>query len=63
MFKIYNQKDFDRITKGIKVAQCMQSKSSAGKALHSIDNYIKVVSNDNPNQNIYLNKIVDAVQQ
>ncbi|XP_043272058.1 ankyrin repeat and zinc finger domain-containing protein 1-like [Venturia canescens] len=29
MFKIYNQRDFDRITKGIKVAQCMQSKSSS----------------------------------
>ncbi|XP_017788648.1 PREDICTED: protein vms-1-like [Habropoda laboriosa] len=29
MFKIYNQEDFNRITKGIKVAQCMQSRSSS----------------------------------
>ncbi|KAG7204038.1 hypothetical protein KM043_001897 [Ampulex compressa] len=27
IFKIYNQEDFNRITKGIKVAQCMQSRS------------------------------------
>lgn len=30
MYKIYNKEDFDRITKGIKVAQCMQSRSSSG---------------------------------
>nr|XP_050852138.1 ankyrin repeat and zinc finger domain-containing protein 1-like isoform X1 [Vespula vulgaris] len=29
MYKIYNKEDFDRITKGIKVAQCMQSRSSS----------------------------------
>lgn len=29
IFKIYNQEDFNRITKGIKVAQCMQSRSSS----------------------------------
>ncbi|XP_015440018.1 PREDICTED: ankyrin repeat and zinc finger domain-containing protein 1-like [Dufourea novaeangliae] len=29
MFKIYNQEDFNRITRGIKVAQCMQSRSSS----------------------------------
>ncbi|XP_017890086.1 ankyrin repeat and zinc finger domain-containing protein 1-like [Ceratina calcarata] len=29
MFKIYNQEDFDRITRGIKVAQCMQSRTSS----------------------------------
>ncbi|XP_063972704.1 tRNA endonuclease ANKZF1-like [Diachasmimorpha longicaudata] len=28
LFKIYNQKDFDSITKGIKVAKCMRLKSS-----------------------------------
>ncbi|KAI4504016.1 hypothetical protein M0802_000487 [Mischocyttarus mexicanus] len=29
VFKIYNKEDFYRITKGIKVAQCMQSQSSS----------------------------------
>lgn len=29
MFKIHNKEDFDRITKGIKVAQCMQSRTSS----------------------------------
>ncbi|XP_043520849.1 ankyrin repeat and zinc finger domain-containing protein 1-like [Frieseomelitta varia] len=29
IFKIYNQEDFNRITRGIKVAQCMQSRSSS----------------------------------
>ncbi|XP_015606848.1 ankyrin repeat and zinc finger domain-containing protein 1 [Cephus cinctus] len=29
IYKIYNQEDFNRITKGIKVAQCMQSKSTS----------------------------------
>ncbi|XP_076235610.1 tRNA endonuclease ANKZF1 [Calliopsis andreniformis] len=29
MYKIYNSEDFNRITKGIKVAQCMQSRSSS----------------------------------
>ncbi|XP_035725892.1 ankyrin repeat and zinc finger domain-containing protein 1-like isoform X2 [Vespa mandarinia] len=29
IYKIYNQEDFNRITKGIKVAQCMQSRSSS----------------------------------
>lgn len=30
MFKIHNAEDFYKITKGIKVAQCMQAKSSSG---------------------------------
>lgn len=31
MFKIYNQEDFNRITRGIKVAQCMQRSSSVSE--------------------------------
>lgn len=30
IYKIHNEDDFDRITKGIKVARCMQSPSSYG---------------------------------
>lgn len=36
MFKIYNKEDFDRITKGIKVAQCMQSRSSSVPEIENI---------------------------
>ncbi|XP_078034517.1 tRNA endonuclease ANKZF1 [Augochlora pura] len=44
MFKIYNQEDFNRITKGIKVAQCMQSRSSSvsecEKVLSQLDDLV-----------------------
>lgn len=30
VFKLYNQRDFDKITKGIKVAKCMRTRSSNG---------------------------------
>nr|XP_033328038.1 ankyrin repeat and zinc finger domain-containing protein 1-like [Megalopta genalis] len=44
MFKIYNQEDFNRITKGIKVAQCMQSRSSSvsecEKVLNQLDDLV-----------------------
>ena len=29
--KIYNEDDFKRVTRGIKVAQCMRVKTSVGK--------------------------------
>lgn len=35
IFKIHNPDDFNRITRGIKVAQCMQSRSSYGKHVSS----------------------------
>ncbi|XP_076666695.1 tRNA endonuclease ANKZF1 [Andrena cerasifolii] len=44
MFKIYNQEDFGRITRGIKVAQCMQSRSSSvsetEKVLSQLDDLV-----------------------
>lgn len=44
MFKIYNQEDFNKITKGIKVAQCMQSRSSSvsetEKVLSQLDDLV-----------------------
>ncbi|XP_076638178.1 tRNA endonuclease ANKZF1 isoform X2 [Colletes latitarsis] len=44
MFKIYNQEDFNRITRGIKVAQCMQSRSSSvsetEKVLNQLDDLV-----------------------
>lgn len=44
IFKIYNQEDFNRITKGIKVAQCMQSRSSSvsetEKVLNQLDDLV-----------------------
>lgn len=44
IFKIYNQEDFNRITKGIKVAQCMQSRSSSvsenEKLLNQLDDLV-----------------------
>ncbi|XP_029036639.2 ankyrin repeat and zinc finger domain-containing protein 1-like [Osmia bicornis bicornis] len=44
MFKIYNLEDFNRITKGIKVAQCMQSRSSSvsetEKVLSQLDDLV-----------------------
>ncbi|XP_054010497.1 ankyrin repeat and zinc finger domain-containing protein 1-like [Hylaeus anthracinus] len=44
MFKIYNQEDFNRITRGIKVAQCMQSRapsvSETEKVLGQLDDLV-----------------------
>lgn len=40
IFKIYNQEDFNRITKGIKVAQCMQSRSSSGNIYFELKCYL-----------------------
>ncbi|OAD54422.1 Ankyrin repeat and zinc finger domain-containing protein 1 [Eufriesea mexicana] len=44
IFKIYNHEDFNRITKGIKVAQCMQSRSSSvsenEKVLSQLDDLV-----------------------
>ncbi|KAK0159020.1 hypothetical protein PV328_009952 [Microctonus aethiopoides] len=41
MFKIFNQEDFGKLTKGIKVAQCMRSKSSVPDSIpttiHQLD--------------------------
>ncbi|CAL7951192.1 unnamed protein product [Xylocopa violacea] len=44
IFKIYNQEDFNKITRGIKVAQCMQSRSSSAseteKVLSQLDDLV-----------------------
>lgn len=43
MFKIYKQEDFDRITRGIKVARCMRSKSSVSeteRVLNQLDDLV-----------------------
>ncbi|KAK2586339.1 hypothetical protein KPH14_010632 [Odynerus spinipes] len=41
MFKIHNKEDFDRITKGIKVAQCMQARSSSVSETEKVLNQLE----------------------